>query len=119
MSINEERASVIVQGDQYGIIIPIFRVYRGESENERTPVTPSDVDGVKIKIDKFEEAYPGNLSFDEELNSWIFPLKQEMSLKLYGTRKVQVQIKSGGTVQSSLAKCIDINNNIIKEVWDE
>lgn len=110
---------VIIQGDQYGISIPITRVNnKGTEEEERIPITSANVDGVKIKIDKFEESYPnGNLTYNDELERWVFPLTQEMSLKLYGERKAQVQIKQGDIIQSSPWKKIYIDTNIIKEEW--
>ncbi len=111
---------VIIQGDQYGISIPITRVsHKGTEQEERIPITPANVDGVKVKIDKFEDSYPnGNLVYNDELERWVFPLTQEMSLKLYGERKAQVQIKQGDIIQGSTWKEIYIDTNIIKEEWD-
>lgn len=119
MDICKDKTPVIIQGDEYGIATPIYRVqHKGTEQEERTPVTPANVDGVKIKIDVFEEKYPGNLTYNDELEAWVFPLTQSMSLKLYGQRKVQVQIKHDGIIRNSGHKLIIIEDNIIKEEWD-
>lgn len=99
---------MIYQGDQY--LIPITVTKQG------VPITPSDIDGIKIKIGKFLEKYPeGNLIFSE--GQWFFPLTQEQSLSFNHSVDVQVQTLIGNEIKGSGVAKVDIGNSIIKDEW--
>lgn len=106
----------IVQGDKYGLLV---RIRDKKWDGTKDLITPEDVQGVKIKLDRYSRNYPGTIVYSEDLHGWIFPLDEDMTHKLYGPRKMQVGIKRNGVVQYSKYKEIQIDTNIIKEDWDE
>lgn len=104
----------LVQGDQYAIPVDI----NFTTDNKTSTITPDNVDGVRVQVDKFLATWPnGTLLYND--GEWLFPLTQEMSLKMFGERNAQVQINIDGQIYSSGMKKVKIDTNIIKEKWDE
>lgn len=104
---------IIYKGDQYSLPIKI-KTKDGE------PITPEQVDGVKINVNGVTEVYPnGALVFDAETSQWLYPLTQTETLGLYGKRvKVQCQIRVGDCMRGTPYKMVDIGSQVIKEVWE-
>lgn len=98
------------QGDQYGIAV---KTYAGDSL-----LTPSDVDGMKIKIGEFVQKYPGGeLTYDDEEEAWVFHLSQQQSLTLGTRTKMQFQYKVGASIQTSDTMDVLVKPSIIKDEW--
>lgn len=101
----------MVQGDQYYIPCAV-------KDRSGNAVTPSNCQGIKIKIGKNEKSYPdGQLIFQN--NKWLYPITQEESLSLTNT-VYQCQVKFSNTdIATSKQKTFTIHPSIIREVWDD
>lgn len=102
------------QGDQYAIRINI--------QNGGVAVTPSDVTGVKVALGSIVHVYPGDLSYDSEGGSWLFPVSQRDTLALQGRVPAQVQLNYGGDpaqIIGSKVKQVVVDASMITEVWDD
>ena len=103
----------IHKGEQY--VIP-FEVTVGEDA-----VTPASVDGVRIQIEDRLCEYPnGELEYDTEDGTWLYPLTEEQSSSLYaGERKAQVAVKYGDDIVMSDIIRVVVMDSIIKRKWTE
>lgn len=105
---------ILHQGDQLVLRIPITFNCK--------PVTPDNIEGVKIRIGDIQHKYPnGELMFDSESKKWLFPLTQEQTLNMQGQVDRMVQLNFGGdpaTILSCKVESDKIEKTIIKEVWD-
>ena len=101
----------IVQGDQY--IIPI-KIIKGSS-----PLTPADVSDVRIQVGNLLKTYSKNeITFNTDTNEWQYSLSQEQTFDFEGEFvKVQVGVKVENDIVYSIAKSININDNIIVKEW--
>lgn len=101
---------MIYQGDKYLIPITI--------KNQGANVTPSDIDGLKIKIGRNLKRYPdGELIYLND--KWYFPLTQKESLEFNRSTQIQVQVMIGDEIVGSHVENIDIGSSIIKGEWHE
>ena len=101
----------IQKGAQY--IIPFDIKLNGE------PVTPEDIDGLRIQIDnKLCEWPEGDLEFDSTDNTWSYPLTEEQSITMFaGERNAQVSVKIGDDILPSCVMKITVSDSIIKKRW--
>ena len=103
------------QGDQFSLMIDIKR---GD-----TSLAPEDVEGIKVKLGDVERKYPdGGLTYDDGLDTWLFPVSQEDTLKMDSHVKAQVQVNFGGTPPQILGTEVSdvyVCQSIIKDTWDE
>lgn len=120
-----------------------MKMHRGDEfklpimlKNRGTVLTPSMIDGLKIKVADIELTYNGidGISFDDEEGVWLFPLTQEQTLQLQSEKykdmnlstspdfdtniPVQAQIKLNGEVFGTDVDYINVKDSIIKTVWD-
>jgi len=101
--------AVIRQGDKYSIP---FKIKKSDTETYLTPVTCT---GVKIKIGKMEKT---NLTWDSNLQAWLFPLTQENTYNLKGVVYAQCQVLINNDIISSTAIPISVDPSIINSIWD-
>ena len=101
----------IRKGEQF--LVP-FEIKVGEDN-----ATPSDIDGLRIKIaDRLCEWPDGELTFDDVDGVWLYPLTEAQSLTLFsGKRQAQVAVKIGDSILKSDVISINIKDSIIKERW--
>ena len=73
--------TVIRQGDQYKIPMTV-------SDNG-TIITAANADAMRIMLGRFMAVYPdGELDFDDRTDKWLFPLTQQMRIRiLKGTNR--------------------------------
>ena len=91
---------VIHQGDQY--YLPFY------IENDSNPITPNDIDDVRIKVGNIIKVYSkGGLLYDN--NIWLFPIVQKNSLKWQGPIDCQLQFKQGDTIITSKKYTIQVD----------
>ncbi len=105
----------MVQGDRYSL--PIRIVFRdGQSE---TLVTDEFISRVRIKLGTITDNYPdGTLTYDAEMQRWMFPLAQEQTLSM-GTVLMQIRLVFGnGDVYNSEPIQQEVKRSIIREVED-
>lgn len=112
MSLNKNTApnviAVIHQGDQY--YLP-FQV-----ENDSNPITPNDVDDVRIKIGNVVKVYSkGGLLYEYENDTWLFPIFQKNSLNWQGPMECQLQFKQGDNVITSNKYTILVDSSMFKD----
>ena len=102
---------IIHQGEQ--ILIPFEIKLNGDA------VTPADVDGIKIKVINRTCKYPdGDLIWNDEDDTWDYPLTQEQSFDLSARpSEAQISIKIGSSIIPSDVFSVDVRNSIIKELW--
>lgn len=103
------------QGDQYSIMFAIKKA--GE------PLTPDDVEGVRVHIGGIERRYPdGGLDWDAESRTWLFPVSQSETLQLRGLVAAQVQVDFGGSPRQIVGSTVErfrVDESVIRRVWDE
>lgn len=80
----------MMQGDAYYFR---FRITGTNENGEAVVVDPSIAEDVEIIIGHVRRAYPGNLSYDNDSQMWIFPMSQLDSMQLRQTVPAQVRIK--------------------------
>lgn len=107
---DKRRMSVlsIQQGEQYGL--PIL-VKRGS-----TIITPDLVDKVSVGIGLFVETWPdGDLTFNQEMNRWIFPLTQTQSFVLSGNIQWQVEcVLTNGDIIRTKTQRLVVEPSLLK-----
>lgn len=103
----------IHKGEQY--FVPFEIAVGGDA------VTPASVDGVRIQIENRLCEYPnGELEYDTEEGTWLYPLTEEQSSSLYaGERKAQVAVKYGDDIVMSDVIKVAVKDSIIKRKWTE
>lgn len=103
------------QGDQYSIVITI------NSGDE--PLTPEDVEGIRIKIGEMERRYPeGTLTYNDQEGAWLFPVTQAETLRMTGMQRAQVQVNFGGTppqIIGSAVVQVDMDGSVIRKEWSD
>ena len=103
------------QGDQYSILVSINK--GGD------PLTPAEVEGVKVRIGAEERRYPdGTLTYSADEQAWLFPVTQADTLAMMGMQRAQVQVNFGGTpaqIIGSAIEQVNIDNSVIRSEWDE
>ena len=104
--------ATIIQGEAYAVQIVL-------TDENNTKITPDNSDDVKVKIGCIElTSSGGGLTYDTVGECWLFPLTQEQTLALNGTRvSVQAQYKSGDTVISTPMASVNIGESIIRTVF--
>ena len=102
---------VIYKGEQF--FIP-FDVKIGND-----PVTPEDVDGVRIKVgDRLCQWPDGELEYNSEEGAWMYWLTEAQSLELLaGPRSAQVAVKLGDNIFKTDILPVSVKDTIIKERW--
>ena len=82
--------------------------------------TPENIDGLKIKLDRIQREYPGDLEYDETEQVWLFPLYEEDTLDLMtGSRNCQIAVKIGTDILKTDVFGVSIKNSIIREAWSD
>jgi hypothetical protein len=101
-----ETVAVIQQGAQY--YLPLRIRMNGDV------TSPDNVDDLKIKVghvtaqlSKEELSYAGE--------NWLFPLRQEDSLKFSGSVRCQASIKRGDNIYPSRTMLIHVDTSIITD----
>lgn len=103
---------MIVKGDQLPLSITI--------KNEEKIVTPSNVRGVKIKINKLTFSYPDSISYNNKTQKWELPLTQEDVYSLGDILEISVQVNFGGRpnlIKTSPTQRIVVGSSLFKELW--
>lgn len=106
--------SIIQQGDQYYIPVTI--------KLEDEPVTPDNVDDVRIQIGRFMKSYSAeSVSYDSENGVWLYPVTEMETRTMLGETSFQVGIKVSGEdsdefIYSPVATVV-VSKSIIKESW--
>ena len=100
------------QGDQY--LIPFAITVDGEA------VTPDNVDGVRIQVDKTLHQWPeGELEYDSETEAWMFPLTEQESLvMLAGKCPAEVAVLRGQDIRKGDTFELNVKRSIIRKRWD-
>lgn len=101
----------IRKGEQF--LVP-FEVKVGENA-----ATPSDIDGLRIKIaDRLYEWPGGELAYDDVDGVWLYPLTEAQTLTLIaGKCPAQVAVKIGDSILKSDVISVSVEGSIIKERW--
>lgn len=103
----------IMQGDQYHLPIMI------ESENGAA-VTSEMVQQVVVSVGALVKKYPGELAYDTDAGTWMFPLHQEETLKLpRRVLPVQIRVKFVGAQEEIIgisAEGVEVQELRHKEV---
>lgn len=95
--------AAIHQGDQY--YLPFY------IENDSAPITPNDIDDIRIKIDNIVKVYSkGGLLYED--NIWLFPISQKNSLEWKGPLECQIQFKQGDNIITSKKYIIQVYASI-------
>ena len=103
---------MIVKGDQLPLGITI--------KNDDKIVTPKDVMGVKIKINKLEFSYPESISFNKSTEKWELPLTQQDVYSLGDILEISVQVNFGGRpnlIKTSPTQRIVVGSSLFNELW--
>lgn len=101
----------ICQGDQYPIKIHLV-------DATDTTIPQSAVEVVEITIGDTIKKYPGDITYDDELERWLYPLTQEETFALRAMpRKAQLRVKTvDGNVYNASLGTINIEESLSKEV---
>lgn len=96
------------QGDQYLIEFTI--------KNNNVPITPDDVDDLRIQIHDVLKSYSkGEIFYNE--GYWYYPLNQYDSARLNTIADIQVGIKVDSEIYYSNVIQAYVNASIIKKEW--
>jgi hypothetical protein len=103
----------IHKGEQYAIP---FAIKVGDDD-----VTPENVSGVRIQIGDLMCEYPdGQLQFDSEEGTWLYPLTEDQSYSMYaGVMPAQVALKYGDDIVMSDIITVSVRDSIIQKRWSE
>ena len=103
----------IHKGEQYAIP---FAIKVGDDD-----VTPENVSGVRIQIGDLMCEYPdGQLQFNTEEGTWLYPLTEDQSYSMYaGVMPAQVALKYGNDIVMSDIITVSVKDSIIKRKWTE
>ena len=102
--------NIIYQGDQY--LLPI-KIKAGDIQ-----ITPDIIDGLRVKLGKFEKRYPdGGVTFEDGV--WYYPLTQQESRKFcLCTIPLQMELHfQSGDIVVTEQKKYKKGANILKGVW--
>lgn len=103
---------MIVKGDQLPLSITI--------KNEGEIVTPRELLGVKIKVNKLSFSYPGSISYNAQTEKWEVPLTQEDVYSLGDILEISVQVNFGGVpnlIKTSPTQRVQVGSSLFKELW--
>lgn len=103
---------IIQQGDEYALPIVI--------KMNDASVSPSDIDDLRIQVGEYLKSYvDGELTYDDELEQWLFPMTEEMTRTFTDELTlVQVAVKIGNRKINSVVKKINVYKSIIKKGWN-
>lgn len=98
------------QGDQYKI--PFHVVVSG------TEMTPTLVTDLRITIGTETKKYSaGEIEYNDENKTWLFPIRKEQTQALSGSIPYQVGVHIGTSIFFSPVNRISINNSIEQGDW--
>lgn len=103
----------IQQGDQYAIEVTI------KFNNTAVTPTTASLEDVRIQFgDTLLEYSAGEISYNSEINKWLFPMTETMSRKYSGSVTMQVGVKfSGDQWKYASNQVIVDDSSIITESW--
>ena len=105
--------TAIIQGSQY--YLPV------ELSFGATKITDQNCDDVKIKLDETElQSSEGDIEYGsytilgQTYSGWLFPLSQELTLKMSeGVVPIQAQVRIGTSIHPTDITLVSVNETII------
>lgn len=103
--------SSIIKGESYSVAFTL--------KDNGTPITPDTVQGVRIALGNQVAIYPdGGLTFNNEDNTWRFPMSQKNTLSIAGTyMDYQAQVKIGNEIFSCPMHKVKIDETMFRKEW--
>lgn len=109
---------MLVQGDEHNIYFSL--------KFSGIVIDPStdDLQGLKVKIGRIIKEYTpdsssSEVNYDEGLRKWYIKLTQQQTLSMPVEVPMQVQVKIGDEIFTSLVKTATVHGSIIKEIWSD
>lgn len=102
----------MMQGDSYSLEVDI-------RNGDKKVVTPDDVSDVEICVGSLRKTYKSEeVTFDEDVQKWKFPLTQEETFKMLPAKvKAQVRVLwTSGEIEGADLGEIRVKESISKEV---
>ena len=105
---SDNTITVIRQGAQYYLPIEIM------IDEEVT--SPDNVDDIQIQVGNLIKQYSdGSLEYND--GKWLFALRQDFTMSLLGSVKLQASIKRGDNVYPSDVYDIKVDTSIIRKYF--